>query len=883
MNEETEFHFNRFMRFLLPILFVVLPLALAAQPAEEVRLTANFTNTPLLEAIQHLEKKFGLIFSFPQAAVTGVRANCRFEAAGWAEIDQCLFAANLLTCERLDDGYVTLRPNAAETEQNWNFCLRISGQGDTPLPFAPIGVSRTGRAVSTDDQGQFSGNLRAAATDSLTIQYLGYAPLRLSVKDAVAGGCPTFTLVPASVELAAVLVAEYLTDGITATPDGRRVNFDPQATPPVPGFAGTEVYRMLSLLPGVNNAGETAGDLNIRGGSRDQNLVLWDGIPVYTSGHYFGMISNFNAELIDQVSVWRGQAEAAYGGRVSGVVKIDTDRNVSDRLSAGAELNLLGVNAFVKAPLVKGKSDLHLGYTASLDGLLAAPTYQQYRAQVFQGDAYERILEAENSTEKFAFQEFNGRWQYNLNEHEQLTLSGFMQQDDFSYQLNPSRFVSLAEAVSTRNAGGSLQYTRKWAGKKQLEIQAVMTDFANQGDSRLTERRNEQSDVRMSAIRESSLRVSYDFPAGESSAFKTGFQLQQFDHELGLNFTNTLADTSNRISINDGKAVAAAAFGTYVWAPANSPWRAELGLRLQQYGPTQKVYPEPRISGSYRFSDGWLLKAGYGGNHQFSLEIINLNAQRVSATTPLWTLADGQRTQVLASREGSFGISGQPKGWLFDLEVYHKRVDGLSTIGSTVLNQGFLTGNSRSTGLDLLVKKRWGNLRTWAIYSLSKTEWRFPFPENSREAGTGYFPADNDRRHQLRLVNTWQSGPWSFSLGWRLHSGKRYTVPETITIRTRANGGDPVIRLRQGPLNGATLPVFHRLDLSAFYDFSAKQPSGWHGRIGLSLLNLYNQENLLERRFFLQYNAQADPPVKVEPIDKVGLRLTPNVVVKVGF
>lgn len=882
MSKTTAFHFNRFMRFLLPILFVVFPLALAAQPAEEVRLTVNFTDTPLLEAIQHLEKKFGLIFSFPQAAVTGARVNCQFADAGWVEIEQCLFAANLLTCNLLDDGYVTLRPNAAETEKNWNFCLRIKGQDDTPLPFAPIGITRTGRAVSTDDQGRFSGNLRAAATDTLSIQYLGYAPLRVPLKDAVRGGCPSFTLVPASIELASVLVEEYLTDGVTATPDGRRVNFDPGQTPPLPGFAGTEVYRMLSLLPGVNNAGETAGDLNIRGGSRDQNLVLWDGIPVYTSGHYFGMISNFNAELIDQVSVWRGQAEAAYGGRISGVVKIDTDRTITKKLSAGAELNLLGVNSFVKAPLVRGKSDLHLGYTASLNGLLNAPTYQQYRAQVFQGDAYERILDADESTESFAFQELNGRWQYNFNDRQQLTLSGFAQQDDFSYSLTPSRFISLSESLNTRNAGGSLHYVDDLADGKKLEVQAAITDFSNRGNSQFIERRNQQGDLRSSSMQEASLRASYSFPLGKNGNFNAGFQLQQYLNALEFNFANTLADSLNQLNIRDAKAMATAVFGTWQWAPEGRPWRAELGLRLQHYSPTRQLYPEPRISGSYQLNKQWLLKAGYGENHQFPLEIITFNAQRVSATTPLWTLADGQRTQVLASREGSLGISGQPKGWLFDLEVYHKRVEGLSTLGSTVQNQGFLTGNSRSTGLDLLIKKRWGNLRTWAIYSLSKTEWRFPFPETSRQAETGYFPADNDRRHQLRLVNTWQQGPWSFSLGWRLHTGSRYTAPETVTIRSRPNS-DPVIRLRQGPLNGATLPAFHRLDLSAFYDFSPKKPTGWRGRIGFSLLNLYNQDNVLERRYFVRLDPREEPSFKVEQLDKIGLALTPNVMVKIGF
>jgi outer membrane cobalamin receptor len=874
------------MRHLLALFCLLLPFGSHAQPAESLRLTVDFKSTPLLEAINHLEKKFDLTFSFPRDEVTSKNVNCHFYEASWEEIDQCLFALNALTSERLGDGYVTLRPVSPAEEKTWNFCVQVIDQENTPLPFATIGVARTGRAASADDTGRFSGSLPAALMDEITIQSLGFEQVKLAISDLVGQGCPTTTLSPSSIDLASVVVAEYLSDGITATADGRQVNFDPGQAPAVPGFAGTEVTRMLAFLPGINNVNESAGNLSIRGGSRDQNLVLWDGIPVYTSGHYFGMISNFNAELVDEVSVWRGQAEAAFGGRVSGVIKINTDREVSDHLQAGVELNLLGVNAFVKAPLIKGKSDLHLGYTSSLNGFLGAPTYQSYRTQVFQGDAFERILGAEENSlpisEEFDFQEFNGRWQYNISEQQQLTISGFLQHDNFRYQLGGG-FRTYTEDLMTDNAGVSLNYSKQFANQSKLSIQAALTDFSNQGNTLFESREVETSDRRASALQEASLSVAYHFTARKNDVLKLGTQLQQYGNELDFNFSNNLADSLNRVSITDGEATAVAAFGTYVWSPSGSPWRAELGLRMQYYQPTAKVYPEPRISGSYQLNDQWILKAGYGKNHQFPLEIITFNAQRLSGTTPLWTLADGQRTKVLASKEASFGISGHPKGWLIDLEFYTKRVDGLSTLGSTVQNEGFLHGNSRSKGLDLLIKKRWKNFRTWAIYSLSKTEWRFPFRETATNPEAGYFPADNDRRHQLRVVNTYQHNNWSFSLGWRIHSGSRYTVPGQIRIRSRGDGTTPIVNVQQGPLNASKLPAFHRLDLSAFYDFPRVKDRGLIGKIGFSLLNIYGWTNLLDRQFLVQYDRDNDPPIDIEQVDKLGLGFTPNLVVKVGF
>ncbi len=824
--------------FLLVLLFQ-LP-CLTGQAPAGLRLTQDFTDVALLDAITHLEKQFGLRFSFPREPVEQATVNCRFENAGWETINQCLFAAHHLEAERLKNGYVTLRPVSTTTIREWSLCLQIQGDDGKPLSYATVGVQASGLGGNTDENGRFAGALKAAATDSLVVQYLGYEPQRHCLQDLLRESCPTLRLAPAAFELASVTVEEYLADGITATPDGRRVTFDTRKTPPIPGFAGTEVYRMLSLLPGINNAGETAGDLNIRGGSRDQNLILWDGIPIYTSGHYFSMISNFNAALIDEVNVWRGPAEAGYGGRVSGVVQLTTDREVVTKLAAGAEVNLLGANLHAKIPVVRNKSDVHLGLTSSIDGLIPGPTYQSYRKQVFQGQAFDLVLRADegalDKTEAFDFTEFNGRWQYNFTDRHQLTLSGFTQRDDFSYTLsqgNTNRFFS--ERLSTRNAGLSLNYRQTFSGGQQLTAQVAETAFRNQGATSYQERRNEEAEQRRSEITETSVRLHYDFKPGQQGQFKTGLQAQRYGYRVGFGFLNTLADTSGTENIGDEDVRATALFGTYVWQPPQQKFRAEIGLRLQYYEPANTVYAEPRLSGSLRLHDDWLLKAGYGENHQFPAEIIFLNPQRVSATIPLWTLADGDRVKVLHSKEGSIGITGQPKSWLFEVEVYHKRVDGLSTFGSNVQNNGIVAGNALASGLDVLIKKRWKKWRSWAIYSLSKTDWRFPFREDSLRLGSesDYFPADNDRRHQLRLVNTYQHNNWSFSVGWRIHSGSRFTAPGEARLLARGGGQDPLIRLIRGPNNAETLPAFHRLDLSAFYAFGATASRGLKGRVGV--------------------------------------------------
>lgn len=861
---------------LFALVFAVLFLRpLAGQSLDELRLTADFSDTPLLEAIAHLEKKLGLLFSFPQEAVVGKRVSCSFREADWTAISQCLFAAWDLDAIAQKAPYVSLRPVASSQERNWQLCIEIKAADGTPLPFAPLGFPGRAAYFSTDEAGRYVGVVTAAGNELLSVQYLGYTSQTLPLRQLVTGDCAIIFLPPATVELAAVIVSEYLTEGVSATADGRRVEFDPARMPAVPGFTDEEVYRSLSLLPGVNNLNETAGDLSIRGGARDQNLVLWDGIPVYTAGHYFGMISNFTPELIDKVSVWRGQGEAAYGGRVAGIVSFETDREVSPVFRAGASLDLLSAGGFAKIPLLKNRSDVHLGFRTSLPGLLPGPTYQGYREQVFQANAFERLLEAENEgAETFDFQEYNGRWRYNIGEGHSLTVSGFRQRNDFSYLLRPGERRFFGERITVLSSGYSINYERP-VGAGAITVQAAHTDYANAGQSgfQLGER-NRVSSRRESELRESSLRLAYTQSGETGGKVTAGVQLQRYDQRLDYFYDNRLSDSIRQITDPAVTALAGAAYGSYDWAPTAGPFRASIGLRLQYYGPTQRIYPEPRLNGSYRINDNWLVKAAYGENHQFPLEVIQLNPPRVSGTLPLWLLADGERVEVPTAREVSTGFTGQSGSWLFDLEAYHKGVENISSLNTTIRGREYTNGTSRSFGLDLLVRKRWKNWRAWLIYSLSRTDWRFPTISSG-----GFFPADNDRRHQLRLMGSWQHERWSFTAGWRLHSGQRYTDVEDVALR-----GLSVARLLNGPANEAVLPVYHRLDASAFYVWTPKSNRSWRGELGVSLLNIYGRENYLERRFLVQDTGQSFPNRFVPTaFDKVALGFTPNFTIRLAF
>ena len=69
-----------------------------------------------------------------------------------------------------------------------------------------------------------------------------------------------------------------------------------------------------------------------------------------------------------------------------------------------------------------------------------------------------------------------------------------------------------------------------------------------------------------------------------------------------------------------------------------------------------------------------------------------------------------------------------------------------------------------------------------------------------------------------------------------------------------------------GLKNGERLPVYHRLDLSARYNFRLGKSKG---DFGLSLFNLYNHKNIWYKEFDV-----SESPILVTDINYLGL--TPN-------
>ena len=156
------------------------------------------------------------------------------------------------------------------------------------------------------------------------------------------------------------------------------------------------------------------------------------------------------------------------------------------------------------------------------------------------------------------------------------------------------------------------------------------------------------------------------------------------------------------------------------------------------------------------------------------------------------------------------------------------------------IEQLYAIGDSETRGLELLLEKGFGNYSGWISYTLSNSLNYFKDLNGGKP-----FPSRYDQRHEFKLVNMFNYGKWNWSVIWIYGTGKPYSAPEgSYSISTP--DGSSINNVAYSRINNERLPDYHRLDLSATYNFNLGVTKA---KVGLSVFNVYNRKNIKYRRY----------------------------------
>ncbi len=120
-------------------------------------------------------------------------------------------------------------------------------------------------------------------------------------------------------------------------------------------FGEFDILKSMTMIAGVNNAGDVSNGISVRGGSLDQNLILYESAPVFNPTHLFGLLSVFTPDVVSNVSMYKANIPSKYGGRISSVLDIKVKNPYVDKLVMNGGIGLLSSRLNLTTPLIKNK------------------------------------------------------------------------------------------------------------------------------------------------------------------------------------------------------------------------------------------------------------------------------------------------------------------------------------------------------------------------------------------------------------------------------------------------------------------------------------------------------------------------------------------------
>jgi ferric enterobactin receptor len=743
------------------------------------------------------------------------------------------------------------------------------------LPYAKVTIKDTNRTTTANQDGSFT-ILNIPVGSILVINKMGYESKEIKVSsDTKRLNINLFKLDKDSL-IEEVVVVGSVNSNMMQQSGISQFSLSPDLTRSLPNLGEQDIFRSIQLLPGVSGSNESSSGLVVRGGTIDQNLVLFDDFTVYHVDHVFGFFSAFNNNAIKDVQFYKGGFGAKYGGRMSSVVDITGKDGNTEQFGIGASFSLLSTNAVVELPFADGAGSFILtgrkSYQSDLyNDILESVTGENQNAQAGTSTPGQFALGRFSIEPESYFYDMNAKLTYRLPNDDKFSISFYNGADeldnsrDVDGNADISRLCELFDgngplggtfcedeisfAVGTidlsewGNTGISAKYSHQWNDRLDTNFVISASEYFSYRDRLInTQVIYEDSDDEPTTGESSSnednqlddftVKIENDYYLNQWNTLSFGLQYTQQNIDFSLIQNGDLVlETKNEGATSTVYIEDEIAINALTVIP---------GLRVSKYSINDEVYTEPRLSISYELNDTTQLRAAFGDYHQFALSVARQSIEE--GPRNFWTLADGETVPVSKSSHFILGTTHYVGNYNFNIELFHKEYEGLSEFTqqtrpirnedgtglNLILEQEFHTGSGTASGVELFLQKDIGDLTGWVGYTFSEVIYDFPTVSD-----TTYF-ADQDATHEFKTVLMYRWGDWDLASTFIYATGRPYTEVLGVVEDTFP----PTYEV--GAKNDLRYDDYHRLDLSFTYNFSRR---GIDGQAGLSIFNLYDRKN----------------------------------------
>ncbi|MBS1534342.1 MAG: TonB-dependent receptor [Bacteroidetes bacterium] len=738
----------------------------------------------------------------------------------------------------------------------------IDEQTAEPIENAIVQIEKIGIQVTTEADGHFE--LPVISPNPIHFIHQSFESKTIDPQQLYVAGCPKILLKPHFNELTEVIAERFMTSGITQKKDGSLL-IKPKKFGLLPGLIEPDVLQTLQQLPGVNSIDETISNMSVRGGSHDQNLFLWNGIRMFQTGHFFGLISVFNPSLAHEITFIKNGTSAFFGESVSSVSNISTHHEKIDQTGANLSANMISSEGNARVKL-SPKAYIEVSGRRSFTDFFNSPTFQQYNDRVFQNtvvtDLNANTPSSIISTKRFYFYDMTFHYLQKIGTGHELSIDAITIRNT----LGIDQYLPTAEKYSRwgqENLGTSMRWKAQWTERFHTEFNASTSYYKlNAFNESVT---NNQITQQSNSVMNFGAQLKSSYRFLPNWTLNNGYTID----EIGVTNADNINDPAfsrniKNVSLNQ------AAIAELEFKPQNNKTRLTFGTRVNYFGKLKKTIIEPRFFWQQSLTDNISLNLSGEFKSQSLEQIIDQQRDFLGLEKRRWVMADGNTTPIQKSKQIGIGLSFKNKKWLLTLDNFYKKVDGITSREEGFQNQFEFSkaiGQYEILGTEIFVQRNFNRWYTWLSYSFNQNQYLFP---TLYEKG---FPNNYELVYSLAnaIIYDWKS--LKIALGSRWHSGKPYTTPTSNIINT-TDPAHPQIDYQKP--NNERLTDYFQLNASASKTWKFTKVASIE--VGISVLNILNKQNLIHR--YYRINAAG---TGIENVDVYALSRTPNMHIKVSF
>lgn len=709
---------------------------------------------------------------------------------------------------------------------------------------------KTGAATNTD--GIFSIAKLPSGTHELRVTYIG---MDTTVKQVDVSKNKTTTIGIKMRQSSTQLATVELTD--RAIGKIRKREFDVGTTRIttrqinlMPSLGAPDLGQYLQVLPGVVFTGDQGGQLYVRGGTPVQNMVLLDGMIVYSPFHSIGLFSIFDTDYIRSVDVYSAAFPARYGGRVSSMMDIRTKNPNFKGIRGKANINPISAGFMIETPFANAKDKDTPGGNGLL--LSARHSYLDQTSKLF----YPYVNDTTGLP--FGFTDIYAKTTFTDGVNG-VNFFGFYNKDDVNFEFPTnltwsqwgigSKFRFLPQA-SNVILSGNFAISRFNSGQANVNEtfprRSQIGGF--NGGLRFTYLINSINELTY-GVTLLGFRTDYEFTNSFGLITDQEFNNTEIAGDFSYKKVIRRIDNTKQDSIIDRMVI-------------------EPGARLHFYNDHQFISFEPRLRAKLNL-DRVSVTAAVG---QYSQNLVSATSDRdvvnlfqgylaapENVPNPFKNHTLQTANHALAGVEVELlpNLSTTVEGWLKDFTQ-------LTNINRDKLfpeDPDFITETGFARGVDLILRyenKGWYIYGTYGLAKVTRTD-----PVRT------YNPVF-DRRHNANFIAAYSAGEltgedekldgrpkftdkkWEVSVRWNLGSGFPFTLTQGFfeKIDFTQNGAQTNYVNQNGALgilydeniNNGRLPYYHRLDLSAKRRWAFANKFMLEAQA--SIINLYNRSNV---------------------------------------